>query len=301
MPLNFFRTAFRASDAAQRLAGSLPALLLAAERVAAHIQLGAHGRRRVGSGESFWQFRRYQAGDDIGRIDWRTSARTQHVFIRENEWEAAQTLMLWVDATPSMHWQSDKNLPTKHYRALVLSLAMARLALDAGEQVALLQAPTQRFRGRAALITIAQALLQAPESAVPPLLPLPRFSSVLLVSDFLTDLQNWRSVCQHWAAQGCSGQLLQILDPAELDPPWRGRLLLQSREEAEPLLAPRFESWRGDYLERLQNHRQVLRRMGSAMGWKLTTHNSREAPQKALLKLYRGFAAQAQSHKGLRR
>ena len=53
---------------AEQLASGMPALLVAAERVAATIVQGVHGRRRVGSGETFWQYRRYQSGDSAGAI-----------------------------------------------------------------------------------------------------------------------------------------------------------------------------------------------------------------------------------------
>src|SRR5690348_11078441 len=84
-------------DRAEQLAAALPPLLVAAERVAATVAQGVHGRRRVGQGETFWQFRRYESGDPLPRIDWRESAKSQHVYVRETEWEAAQSVWLWRD------------------------------------------------------------------------------------------------------------------------------------------------------------------------------------------------------------
>ncbi len=49
----------RLRQRAEALAATLPPLLVAAERVAATVAQGVHGRRRAGMGESFWQFRRY--------------------------------------------------------------------------------------------------------------------------------------------------------------------------------------------------------------------------------------------------
>ena len=87
---------------AEELAAHLPPLLVAAERVAATVSQGVHGRRRVGQGETFWQFRRYQFGDSTQLIDWRQSAKSQPVYVRETEWEAAQSVWLWRDGSPSM-------------------------------------------------------------------------------------------------------------------------------------------------------------------------------------------------------
>ena len=69
----------------------------AAERVAMTVTQGVHGRRRVGSGEAFWQFRRYQPGDGADQIDWRQTAKTDRVYVRETEWEAAQSIWLWCE------------------------------------------------------------------------------------------------------------------------------------------------------------------------------------------------------------
>ncbi len=295
--LSSLKQAFRHSHAATQLAGSLPALLLAADRVAAQVQMGVHGRRRVGQGESFWQFRRYQPGDDAARIDWHSSARSQHTFIREHEWEAAQTLLLWVDHTASMDWHSGKQLPSKVFRANVLTLALARLALDAGEQVALLDAPQRRFRGKSTLPELAHALLHTPPTPTPPALPLPRFAHVVVMSDFLNPLTMWRKQFAIWAEQGCHGQLVQILDPAEINPPWQGRILLESGEEESKLLAPRFESWLEPYRARLAEQRATLAQMARAMGWGFMGHATNQPAQKALEQLYRAGAAQAQGRR----
>ena len=61
---------------AEALGARLPPLLVAAERVASTVAQGVHGRRRVGQGDSFWQFRPYVSGDPVNRIDWRQSARS---------------------------------------------------------------------------------------------------------------------------------------------------------------------------------------------------------------------------------
>ena len=80
---------------AEELSAHLPPLLVAAERVAATVSQGVHGRRRVGQGETFWQFRRYEFGDSTQLIDWRQSAKSQPLYVRETEWEAAQSVWLW--------------------------------------------------------------------------------------------------------------------------------------------------------------------------------------------------------------
>ena len=104
------------------LAGTLPALMVAADRVAATVIQGVHGRRRVGQGDAFWQYRPYRDGDSASQIDWRQSARSRHLFVRETEWEAAASVWLWRDASPSMQYASLKNIDTKAVRGELITL-----------------------------------------------------------------------------------------------------------------------------------------------------------------------------------
>ena len=84
----------------------MPRLILEARRVAATVIHGLHGRRRAGTGENFWQFRRFMSGEPARSIDWRRSARDDHLYVREREWEAAHTVWLWADRSPSMDFAS---------------------------------------------------------------------------------------------------------------------------------------------------------------------------------------------------
>ncbi|MFC7551412.1 DUF58 domain-containing protein [Pseudoroseomonas wenyumeiae] len=97
---------------AEALGARLPPLVVAAERVAATVMQGVHGRRRAGQGDAFWQFRPYTPGDALNRLDWRQSAKSDRLFVRETEWEAAQSVALWRDAGETMRWSSG-NLPQK--------------------------------------------------------------------------------------------------------------------------------------------------------------------------------------------
>ena len=161
---------------AEHAASSLPPLQIAAERVAATVAQGVHGRRRVGTGETFWQFRRYQPGDSANRIDWRQSAKSQHTFIRETEWEAAQSVWLWRDASPSMNYRSNLAEDTKSARASLLLVATAALLVQGGEHVALLGHQRVARTGSSALDQLTMALTREHQAAddIPARAHLPR-------------------------------------------------------------------------------------------------------------------------------
>src|SRR5271170_356213 len=115
----------RAVGEGRTLAAAMPRLILEARRVAATIIHGLHGRRRAGPGENFWQYRRFISGEPAARIDWRRSARDDNLYVREQEWEAAHTVWIWPDRSPSMIFRSQLATETKLDRALIMALALA--------------------------------------------------------------------------------------------------------------------------------------------------------------------------------
>jgi uncharacterized protein (DUF58 family) len=182
----------RLNEAARELAAPLPPLLVEAERLANAVAPGAHGRRRAGPGETFWQFRRYVPGDPAARIDWRRSSRSDNVFVRENEWEAAQTVWLWRDGSASMRYRSAAAGTEKVARANLLLLALAVLLTRGGERVALLDGAVPPGSGQPALRRISHALDDpaAPpaKTGLPPERGRPRPAGRVLISFFLHPL-----------------------------------------------------------------------------------------------------------------
>lgn len=276
---------------AEELAATLPPLLVAAERVAATVSQGVHGRRRVGQGETFWQFRRYQAGDSAQRIDWRQSAKSQCVYVRETEWEAAQTVWLWRDASPSMIYQSSGAWPQKVERAELLLLALGSLLIRGGEHVGLLGDQFAPGSGRKALHRLADALARRQTSAGLPVLgPLPRFARVVMFGDFLSPLEDVAARLRDFASRGIRGHLVQVVDPAEENLPFSGRVLFEGVEGEGKVLFGRTESVREDYRAAVAGHRRGLQELVRAAGWTLLTHHTDQSPQPPLMALFMGLS-----------
>jgi len=280
--------ALRSRHEAEALAARLPPLLVQAERVAATVAQGVHGRRRVGSGDSFWQFRPYVPGDSASRIDWRETAKSERAYVRENEWEAAQSVWLWHDRSPSMDWHSTRNLPTKRDRSALLLLALAALLVRGGERVALIGAGLPPAHGRAVLDRLALTMARAAETVegLPPVMPLPRHASVVLIGDFLMPLGETRDLLAGFAASGVRGHLLQVLDPAEESLPYDGRVRFEGMEREGNLTLARVELVREQYQARLADHQTGLADLARSHGWSLATHRTDRPPHQALLALY---------------
>lgn len=273
---------------AEAAGAHLPPLLVRAQRIAATVMQGVHGRRRMGPGETFWQFRHYQPGDPAQRIDWRQSAKAGNVFIREHEWVAAQSIWLWCDLSASMNYASSRRLEPKAERARLLSLALAALLMRAGEHVALCGEGRPPAAGRGPLMRIAAALSRERDAAanVPPLEPLPRYAHLVMISDFLGPMDDIEAAVGTYAARGLAGHLVQVLDPAEESLPFAGRIRFEGFENEGNTLINRTETVRDQYHDRLAARREALRQLARRNGWSFTLHHTDRPAQEALLSLY---------------
>lgn len=274
---------------AHQVAERLPDLLLEADRIAQTVAHGIHGRRRAGPGETFWQFRQYGPQDSSSLIDWRRSASSDHLYVREREWEAAHTVWLWPDLSPSMNFASHLASITKRDRALVLMLAAAELLVRSGERVGLLGV-TQPSTSRRATRRLAEAIVSSgasPQltSGQPSKVNLSRFSGVILMSDFLDPIETIREHVEALAASGASGHLVQILDPAEETLPYEGRTEFLSPEGHDTWIAERAETLRARYQARLKAHRAELVELATRLGWSFMVHHTDRPPSEPLLTL----------------
>ena len=273
---------------AEQLAAQLPPLLVAAERVAQTVSQGVHGRRRIGQGETFWQFRRYGFGDAAGLIDWRQSAKSDPIYVREAEWEAAQSIWLWCDASPSMAFRSNSNLKTKQARAELLTLALTSLLARGGERVALLGTDMAPSSGRRTPLAMWAAIngARTPTDSLPGAAPLPRHARVVMIGDFLSPLGEIKTAVSRYADNGVRGHLLQVLDPAEKDFPYTGNILFGGPEQEGEILVTHAESLRADYRSQFARHCAATEAIARGMGWSFASHQTNHPPEQMLVALY---------------
>ena len=228
-------------------AALVPDLLIEARRVVNTVIAGWHGRRKRGIGENFWQFRPYVDGEAIARIDWRRSARDDHTYVRDREWEAAHTVWLWADPSASMLFQSKTASVSKDSRALVLALALAELLSRSGERIAW-PGLTDPFSARNGAERLAAQMMHAANLPTrPDLSTMKRFSDVVLISDFLDPVEETREWLDTLATRGVRAHLIEISDPAEEEFPYSGRTEFQDPETGTKLTAGRAETLREDY------------------------------------------------------
>lgn len=277
--------------AGEDAAASLPALLAEADRIAATVAQGVHGRRRSGIGETFWQYRHHRPEDGRQAIDWRQSARSDQLFVRQNEWEAASTVWLWRDGSASMRYASSRNHGAKIDRAAVCQIAVAALLTQGGERVSVLGESAIARTGALGLERASRRLALGPGDASAVEAPnISRYGRVVLASDFLDPIETWASRLSRFAAMEAHGVLLRVVDPAEEDFPYAGRTRFEHPGGGESLLFGRAEEARSAYRKRWAEHGERLADLARQYGWTLVTHRTDRPATSAVLALFRALA-----------
>lgn len=272
------------------LGSRLPSLCVCAREAAASVMHGIHGRRRAGTGETFWQFRPFISGEAAGRIDWRRSAKDDRLYVREREWEAAHMVFIWIDRSPSMWFASSLARQPKIDRALVLGLASAFLLVRGGERAGLLGLTPaiaarniiERFAGA---LAAAEANGGSPPEELPREQALPRGARALLIGDFLSDPVDISKAINGLSAQGARGHLLVIADPAEESFPFSGNTEFVDVDSPQRLRAGQAETFREDYIARLAAHREAIGAAARRRGWTVSLHRTGKPAAGALLAL----------------
>jgi len=271
---------------AKGIAEAMPEMLIEARRVAATVLAGWHGRRVSGRGETFWQFRPFVTGEAAASIDWRRSARDDHLFVREKEWEAAHTMWLWADLSASMNFRSRLATTTKRARATVLLLALAEMLSVAGERIGLIGAsdPILARNGADRLAAIVPNAAKTP--GPPDVRALRRFSDIVLFGDFLDPINEIDGTLDAILRSGARAHLVQVVDPIEETFPYAGRTEFLDPETGTRHVVSRAEQYRHEYQTRLAGLRDHLSTLARRLDWTFLVHRTDRPATEPLLALH---------------
>ncbi|MFB2550624.1 DUF58 domain-containing protein [Ensifer soli] len=271
---------------AQQRALLVPDCLVEARRIANTVISGWHGRRKRGIGENFWQFRPYSDGESLSRIDWRRSARDDHTYVRDREWEAAHTIWLWADLSPSMMYKSVYGTVSKESRALVLMLALAEILARSGERIGC-PGVMEPVSARNAAERLATAILHAPPATGLPETGMVRGSSdLVLIGDFLDPAERVMERLGPLARRGFRGHVVAVADPAEETFPFAGRTEFTDPETGEKLTAGRAETLQEEYRRAYDARRDGLGAALRHLGWTFIPHRTDHLASEALVSVH---------------
>jgi Protein of unknown function DUF58 len=194
-------------------------------------QNGSSPRQQRGEGQDFWQYRSLSDGESAAQVDWRKSARGDHLLVREREQQSARRSFLWCDMSGSMHYAGSRAARSKAAHGYLLGAMLWHLAAQSGDQLRLL-GDTHILRG-----DVPQALSEARPINTQDV----REDDLLFViSDFLGfDFANF--------AHDGPVIALCVQDLDEIDFPFTGHLRFEGLEGETPLIAPNAAALRDDY------------------------------------------------------
>jgi uncharacterized protein (DUF58 family) len=276
------------------LSRALPRLSAEARRLSTNVVAGIHGRRRAGTGETFWQFRSFVPGEATTRIDWRRSARDDRIIIRDREWEAAQSVWLWIDRSPSMAFISDTASASKLERAVVIGLALADMLVRGGERVGLLGlTPAQASRNIISRLGEILALDPGADAELPPQAVVPMRGEAVIISDFISPLDDIRARLRDLAGARARGHMVAVVDPVEETFPFTGHNEFTGTEGGLRMRVGDAGSFAQAYKDRMALHREGLRDIAKELGWSFVLHRTDRSPAQLLLALRMVFESGA--------
>src|SRR5438105_2548146 len=220
------------------------------------------------------------------------AARGNILYVREQEWEAAHTVWIWADRSPSMYFTSSLAQESKLDRTLVIAFALAEVLVQGGERVGVpgLVRPTG---SRNVLDKMANAIVHdvTERASLPPSFAPSSLAEIVVVSDFCSPMTDVRKTLSQLSATGAHGHTVQIVDPAEETFPYSGRVEFIEPEGAGSITAGRAETWKSDYETRVARHRAEIRAETDTLGWSFTIHRTDRPATERLLALHARLGA----------
>jgi uncharacterized protein (DUF58 family) len=214
-----------------QLLADLPSLALRSRCLVDGFLSGRHRSPRKGSSVEFAEYRDYQLGDDLRRVDWRLFGRSDRLHVKQFEDEAQLRVFTVLDVSASMDFSSRRGALTKLDFARLALAGIATLAQRQGDAFGLGIAGAEladfvrarstsshwnNFIGRLETFSPQrQTALAHSLEALAEIIP-PR-SLVVIASDFYEDLPALESALNRLHYDGHDLIGLHVLDPLELD------------------------------------------------------------------------------------
>jgi uncharacterized protein (DUF58 family) len=247
-------------------------LELAARTIVEGYLAGRHRSPRQGFAVEFAQHREYSPGDDLRHIDWKVFGRTERHHIKQYEQETNLAAWLLVDASESMSFASGER--SKFDVATTIAAALAILVNRQSDAIGVATFAAEiieRIRPSAHPATVRNVLRVLAGTTVPGTAnlgiavdgiaeQLGRRGIVIIISDFFDDVATLEAAIKHLKYHHHDIALIQVLDAAEIDFPYRHATLFRGLESlgdrtADPVAI------RDAYLANFQEHQTDFHRM----------------------------------------
>ncbi|MDQ8200619.1 DUF58 domain-containing protein [Pelagicoccus enzymogenes] len=264
---------------------------------------GLHRSPYHGFSVEFSEYRQYSPGDDLRYLDWKALARTDREYLKIYEDETNLRCTIAMDSSKSMGFTSGSYPKSEYAKTLAATLSyfllqqrdivgLARFDEDVSDYLAARWRPGHLKRVFALLERPSQGLSTNIEKTLSSLVRICRKRGlVILVSDFLSDAQNWRQALAHLTAMGHDVRALQILDPAEQNLAFGKAAYWEDMESGDTLYVDP-DSMRQRYRERFLARQAQLEDVFRTTGVRHQIITTDQALDQALLDFVRNLRGQ---------
>lgn len=255
----------------ERVAG----LQLLARQVVEGVTVGIHRSPHKGFSVEFKEHRPYVVGDEIRMIDWKLYGKTDRLFIRQYEEETNLRCTLIVDQSGSMGYHGSRSIAaSKHDYAIRLAACLAYILIGQQDAVGLglIDTEVKRYIPPRSRPNHLQAIFDALANSKPAgetglhgtlrlLAPkLRRRGLLVLLSDCFDNVDKLLNALASFRHARNEVVVFQILDPDELDFPFRNRTEFRSLELSSDRRQLDANYLRQSYLQNFEGFRQQLNR-----------------------------------------
>jgi uncharacterized protein (DUF58 family) len=260
------KTKYLAPEVLQQLGD----LELIAREVVEGLRVGSHRSQLRGFSTEFAHHRQYAPGDSLRTIDWRVYGRSDRYYTKLYEAETNFDCHLLIDSSSSMTYGSGKVSKLEYAKFLAASLAYLVLKQRDSVGLSVFDSEVRAYlppRSTMGILLRMDQLLRdakpAPKTAIAKqlhdvALMMKRRSFVVVLSDFLSDVDDVLAGLDHLRFDGHNVMVLHTLDPHELEFPFEGTWQFDGLEGEEPLIT-QPERIRDDYLANFNEYMTAFR------------------------------------------
>ena len=276
--------------ASDQYASVLPKIIFDSAVLTRNIIEGLHASRFSGKGEDFWQFKEYRQGDGLSSIDWRKSAATNKILVKQKENETAKTIYFYFDKTKSMNFKSEKKIRNKYQIAVLLTLTLSRIFLKNRENVFHFKTYKSMVKCSSDLSSFTKSFLfeenyiRFPDKSL-----IANNSICFIISDFLYDIKKLKNYLINLKQKNISGFLIQILDPLEINFNIKENLILKDLETNAKLKVDESRKYKDFYDKKLNELHNNLKDLCQITNWSFLIHDTSKNIKLTILEIIKSI------------
>ena len=281
--MGYLQSLFSSSE---KIANLLPSLLSHSSILLKNIYIGLHSTRFAGKGENFWQFKEYTQGESVLNIDWRKSASSQKILVKQNEKELSKTIYLYFDRSNSMNYKSKSVNYNKFFFSALLTITLCKLFSGNKEKVFIFNSENKPINCSTNINNFNKSfLLNKKQHSFPKINHFKDKSLCIFFSDFLFDSAELKSLLAKFKKKEIQGYIIQVLDPMEVNFKLSSTSLLNDLETNENIIFDKDKDIESEYSKKLKDLENNLKNIASYSNWKYYRFSTDNDVSKFLISL----------------